>query len=280
MKRTLFHTVCSFCGRPAKVRFKTGLKSWCCERNVSMCPAVRRKSAIAHLGNEPWNKGRVNVYSMAARKVMSNVKMGKKLTKEHRRNIGISLLGHTSWSLGKKHSEVVRKKISASMKGKNVWMKGRKQTEEANKKRSYMMKGRLSHPMTESIKTKLSFSLRKFYCDKPGTLTGKFGAAHPAWRGIGMEPYCDAWSDQEYKKSIRERDGYICQNPECFHQWDHLTLTIHHVDYNKKDCAPWNLISLCRSCNSRANGNRNYWMKLYQGILLEKYNYNNLRKAA
>jgi len=47
-------------------------------------------------------------------------------------------------------------------------------------------------------------------------------------------------------------------------------ITIHHIDYVKKNCHPDNLITLCRSCNSRANKNRDYWQNLYQGMMMKK----------
>lgn len=80
------------------------------------------------------------------------------------------------------------------------------------------------------------------------------------------------WLDEEFKESIRERDNYECQNPDCWRKYDRLD--IHHIDYNKKDCHPSNLITLCVSCNSRANFKRDYWENLYQNIMHEKYGYN------
>ena len=98
------------------------------------------------------------------------------------------------------------------------------------------------------------------------------GKNHYNWKGgISCEPYCDAWADKEYKESIKERDGYKCQNPNC--RKLNCGLTIHHIDYNKKNCAPWNLITVCRSCNARANFNRNWHKKFYKDIIRKKYNY-------
>jgi len=91
----------------------------------------------------------------------------------------------------------------------------------------------------------------------------KSGLGHPGWKGgISCEPYCDIWVDKEYKISILERDNYKCQNPYCSGRFVHK-LVLHHIDYNKKNCHPSNLITLCNSCNSRANFNREYWQNLY-----------------
>jgi hypothetical protein len=98
------------------------------------------------------------------------------------------------------------------------------------------------------------------------------GPKHPLWKGgISCEPYCDAWADKEYKISILERDDHQCQNPDC---WGTIkNLTIHHIDYNKKNCGPSNLITLCRSCNSRANRNREWHKNFYRIIMEKKYNF-------
>jgi len=86
------------------------------------------------------------------------------------------------------------------------------------------------------------------------------------WKGgISAEPYCPIWLDEDYKKSIKERDNYKCQNPYCW--GTHSKLFLHHINYNKQECGPQNLITLCCSCNSRANINRDYWQNLYEGIM-------------
>ena len=96
------------------------------------------------------------------------------------------------------------------------------------------------------------------------------GGDHWNWKGgISCEPYCDVWLDKGFKESIKERDAYECQNPDCWGTSDRLT--IHHIDYNKKNCRPENLITLCRSCNVRANYNREEWFEFYNNIMNEKY---------
>jgi hypothetical protein len=95
---------------------------------------------------------------------------------------------------------------------------------------------------------------------------------NPNWQGgIAAEPYCDIWLDQDYKESILERDSYECQNPGCWKT--SIRLCLHHIDYIKKNCDPWNLLTLCLSCNSRANFDKECWQALYQSIMEEKYGY-------
>ena len=97
-------------------------------------------------------------------------------------------------------------------------------------------------------------------------LTGK---NNPNWKGgISFDPYCQAWVDQEYKQSIKERDGNRCLNPLCNNEHD---LCLHHIDYDKKNCNPFNLITVCRSCNSKANKDREWHTSWYQAIIYNRY---------
>ena len=101
-----------------------------------------------------------------------------------------------------------------------------------------------------------------------------FGDGNHQWKGgISFEPYCEVWKDKEYKESIKERDLDMCLNPYCDskHPDD---LTVHHIDYNKKDCAPKNLITLCRVCNIKANKDRSWHKDWYRSILNKRYKYN------
>jgi hypothetical protein len=98
------------------------------------------------------------------------------------------------------------------------------------------------------------------------------GPGNYGWRGgISYEPYCSIWKDKEYKESIRERDGYKCLNPSCC-RTNPEDLTIHHIDYNKKNCNPNNLITICRICNIKANRERDWHAAWYQAIMYMRYN--------
>ena len=84
---------------------------------------------------------------------------------------------------------------------------------------------------------------------------------HHWWKGgLSFEEYTVDWNET-LKRSIRERDKYICQLCSC--QQGDNALDVHHIDYNKKNCNPDNLITLCRSCHSKTNVNRNYWTKFW-----------------
>ena len=84
------------------------------------------------------------------------------------------------------------------------------------------------------------------------------GEKSPVWLGgKSFEPYTTDWT-KTLKKSIRQRDKYTCQI--C---GEEPALYVHHIDYNKKNCNPNNLIILCHSCHSKTNYNRDYWINYF-----------------
>jgi len=48
-------------------------------------------------------------------------------------------------------------------------------------------------------------------------------------------------------------------------------LHVHHIDYNKQNCKESNLITTCKSCNIKANKNRDYWEKFFTKKLRGNY---------
>jgi hypothetical protein len=95
------------------------------------------------------------------------------------------------------------------------------------------------------------------------------GNKNPNWiDGRSYEPYPLEFTE-ELKDKIRQRDNYTCQNCGMTEE-EHLivigqVLHVHHIDYDKTNCKKENLLSLCSSCNTRANYNRTYWQKFYKG---------------
>lgn len=74
--------------------------------------------------------------------------------------------------------------------------------------------------------------------------------------GISFEPYGLEFNDK-LKAFIRERDNYQCQ--ECGVKENGKAHDCHHKNYNKRNNAPENFVTLCKSCHSKTNSNREYW---------------------
>lgn len=91
------------------------------------------------------------------------------------------------------------------------------------------------------------------------------GAKSPMWRGgLSFQDYAVDWNET-LRRSIRERDKYTCRI--CLLQQGDKSHDVHHIDYNKKNCTPENLITLCRRCHLRTNFNRDSWKKFFEGSL-------------
>jgi hypothetical protein len=111
-----------------------------------------------------------------------------------------------------------------------------------------------------------------FFCDRSCRAAWMCGPNAPSWNGGTKSlKYCNAWSDKEYKLEIVERDGKHCLNPDCWKT--KKMIHIHHIDYDKKNCNPNNLITLCASCNGRANIDRDWHKLWYQAIMQRRYGY-------
>ena len=138
-----------------------------------------------------------------------------------------------------------RKKISEAQPW--VWTKERRE------------KLRVAHLGKKlSVETKLKMSEKKRLDKHQCWLGGKkFGE-------YGIE-FCD-----KLKNKIRKRDNYTCQKCNTHQNKLDEKLSIHHIDYNKKNNKDDNLISLCRSCHAKTNFDRNASMIYYQKLIKHK----------
>jgi len=77
------------------------------------------------------------------------------------------------------------------------------------------------------------------------------GENSPNWQGgLSFEPYPINWTET-LRKSIRIRDRYTCQLCQCKWKRGQRSFVIHHIDYDKENCDPKNLITLCGTCHSK-----------------------------
>ncbi len=91
------------------------------------------------------------------------------------------------------------------------------------------------------------------------------------WQGgITQKKYPKLWTRQ-LKERIRVRDNFICQICKIPELELNRRLSIHHIDYDKKNCQKDNLICLCNTCHQKTNLNHKYWqdylskeMKVYR----------------
>ena len=161
-------------------------------------------------------------------------------------------------ALGRKQTPETRAKISTAKKGK----KRAPFSPEWRAKISAGMMGKNRGPRTPEVRAKISAALKRLYADP---------TKNPRWLGgISREPY--AWEfNEELKEEVRRRDNHKCQlcgapQAEC-----EKTLHVHHIDYDKANNDPVNLITLCSSCHPRTSGaNRKHWMAMFQVAAIQR----------
>jgi len=198
----------------------------------------KRKISEANKGQIPWNKGKTGCYSEETIERLRKANIGKKMSEETKRKLSEA-------KKGSKASEEAKRK-----------MRGRIVSEETRKKIRKINKGR-KH--TEEAKRKISKAQK--------------GKNNNNWQGgISFEPYGLEFNNK-LREQIRKRDNYRCQ--QCFQHQDALfenykagirrrKLSVHHIDYQKTNNNPENLISLCRSCHQQTNFKREDWEEYFK----------------
>jgi len=92
------------------------------------------------------------------------------------------------------------------------------------------------------------------------SLMKRSGENHPFWnpnREEVFSPYTEKFYDNEFRKQIRIEQFDIC--PICQKDLCNYRITLHHIDYNKKNDCRENLMIVHNGCNVKVNYNREEW---------------------
>jgi len=184
---------------------------------------------------------------------LSKIRKGIKFSERWRRNMGEAR--KKEWQEGKRNrifSAELKKKLSESHKGQHNSFKTEFKRGNTPPYKGKKMPERIREKMRKGYKYHLNSGTWK-----KGQNSGK---NHPNWQGgKSFEPYSVDWTET-LRRSIRERDNYICQVCNQYGK------EVHHINYDKKNCNPFNLITLCHKCHCKTNKNRKSWIKYLEEI--------------
>ena len=201
-------------------------------------------------------------HTETTKKKMSSSHLGHKHTEETRKQISIKMIKLNKDSgykenkrlsrLGKKLPEKVRIKISQSRKGIKFSEAHVKKLSE-----SHMGKPGWNKGLTSEIDNRIASGERN-------GMFGRVGKKATNWKGgIGRLPYSLEFN-KKLKFLIRKKYDFTCQMPRCGIKENGKSHICHHIDYDKKNNNLENLTLLCRSCNSKVNFNREYWINIFK----------------
>jgi hypothetical protein len=185
---------------------------------------------------------------------MTKGKIGNKYWKLRKTNGGKGPLGY------KQTQEHIKKRFSnpnsqikrIETRKKNGWFKNRDEFCEKMK----------SIVVNEYKKGKKSFFADKRFIPRNVSMEN-----NPNWHnGSSFKLYSFDWKNT-LKESIRQRDNFKCKICNKLQEENTRKLDVHHIDYNKQNCNPDNLITLCMQCHRKTQINRDYWIDYFKRLL-------------
>jgi len=202
---------------------------------------------------------------------------GKRKTEEQKRKQSDSMKGKVPWNKGTKGVMVAWNK---GLKTGPSWNKGLKASLKARKNQSESHKG---HMHSVEQKKKQSDALKgiphteehnRKVREAKGALDAR-KAVSETMKKIISEKRGIVCSDRQYgwdwtetlRRAVRERDNYTCQ--VCGKEFapNGKQPHVHHIDYDKEDNNPSNLITLCIGCHMKTSiGDAVKWQDLFAEV--------------
>lgn len=286
--------LCNYgCGKIARFKFKNG--KLCCSNNINGCvkqvqklkenewnnrsfeerygteeSKIRKKSyglKIKKLHLEPDSVYKSEEYKnkFRVKKGAYEEFMGSERARIRKENLRTSALkqmsvkenrdkisGLNNYKGGKTHEEVFGKEKSDEI-GKKIGIKFKGKTFK-----DIMKDSQAAEKRKNELRLKMLDKNHPIYSKE--SLSKRSGEKHPFWnpnRSEVFEPYTEKVFDKEFRSKIRDEQKNIC--PICEEEICDYRITIHHINYNKKDDSRKNLMIVHNGCNVKVNYKRDYW---------------------
>lgn len=179
------------------------------------------------------------------REGVSKAHKGVPLSEEHIQSIS----GENHHMFGKHHSEETKRKMREAKKRNPSWNTGRTGVYSAEALQA-MSDAATGRTHTLETRKKIGESHR--------------GEKSPNWRGgLSLHGYPPEFN-QMLRNEIKERDNYQCQQCHQTEEEAGYPLCVHHIDYDKNNNDPANLITLCNVCHSQTNFSREEWTDYFK----------------
>jgi len=213
---------------------------------------------------QSWNKGLTVRNSNIIRKSEEKrLKTWKKLYEEGKVSSWIKGLTKETDDRLKQFAKIIKKTHWSKTPNRDKIIQKRTETRKNNDGYKSWSKGltKYTHPSIKSSS------------DKRKGKYGLSGEKNPRWLGgKSFEPY-DKTFHNRFKRTIRKRDNYVCLICNIHQEKLSSALNVHHINYDKLLSIPANCCSLCKSCHTKTNSNREHWTTFFQSLLSEKYKY-------
>ena len=135
---------------------------------------------------------------------------------------------------------------------------------------------RKKRKLTAQHKARLSASLmgRKFSAKTIAKMSiassKRIGPLAANWQGGLTSTVYSVEFTKKFRAGIRSRDKERCQLCDAPQMEFKRKLCVHHIDYDKFNADPVNLITLCARCHSRTNFNRSHWTAVFKEMMIKK----------
>ena len=137
------------------------------------------------------------------------------------------------------------------------WSKNKNKKDFPQLSNSGVKKGTRPSPKTEFKKGRVPWNKNKLHLAIQRE-------RHWNWQdGKSFEPYGLEFNE-DLKEVIRNRDRRKCQISGKTELELGYKLSVHHIDYDKKNNDPKNLISLSKKWHTKTNYNRKYWIRFFK----------------